>query len=237
MRLSSPIYTLKRQAKLLARDNDIKLHEALNQIAIKEGFGDWSHLANSYSKATPAKEIMSQLNPGDMVLIGARPGHGKTLLGLELTALANKSNRTGYVFSLDCNEADVWDRFEKLGFDPKEHDRPIVVDTSDDICAAHIIERLSDTPNRVLAVVDYLQLLDQKRSNPPLEEQVRALKKFAIERGAIVAMISQIDRTFELSSTDMPSVEDIRLPNPVDLRLFDKLCFLHNGEVQLATAA
>ncbi|MEM9360776.1 MAG: DNA helicase, partial [Pseudomonadota bacterium] len=101
MRLSSPIYKLKRQAKLLARDNNIKLHSALNQIAAKEGFRNWSHLASSYSKTTPAKEIMSQLNPGDMVLLGARPGNGKTLLGLELTVLAEKNNRTGYVFSLD----------------------------------------------------------------------------------------------------------------------------------------
>ncbi|WP_029064447.1 DNA helicase [Labrenzia sp. DG1229] len=237
MRLSSPIYTLKRQAKLLARDNDIRLHAALNKIATKEGFRDWSHLASSYSKTTPAKEIMSQLNPGDMTLIGARPGHGKTLLGLELTALAERNNRTGYVFSLDYNETDVWDRFEKLGFDPKEHDRSIVVDTSDDICAAHIIERLSNAPDHALAVIDYLQLLDQKRSNPPLEEQVQVLKEFAIKRGAIVVMISQIDRAFELSSTDMPSIEDIRLPNPVDLSLFNKRCFLHDGEVQFATAA
>ncbi|UWR24640.1 DNA helicase [Sulfitobacter sp. S190] len=237
MRLSSPIYKLKRQAKLLARDNEIRLHEALNQMAKNEGFKDWSHLAFSYSKTTPAKEVMSQLNPGDMVLIGARPGHGKTLLGLELTALAEKSNRTGYVFSLDYNEADVWDRFEKLGFDPKEHERPVFVDTSDDICAAHIIERLRNAPDPALAVVDYLQLLDQKRSNPPLVEQVRALKEFAVKRGAIVVMISQIDRVFELSSTNMPSIEDIRLPNPVDLSLFDKRCFLHDGEVQLATAA
>jgi replicative DNA helicase len=237
MRLSSPIYALKRQAKLLARDNDIRLHEALNQIATKEGFSDWSHLASSHSKATPAKEIMSQLNPGDMVLIGARPGHGKTLLGLELTALAEKNKRTGYVFSLDYNEADVWDRFEKLGFDPKEHSGSIVVDTSDDICAAHIIERISNAPDRAFAVVDYMQLLDQKRSNPPLEEQVRALKKFAIKRGAIVVVISQIDRAFELASNDMPGIADIRLPNPVDLSLFDKRCFLNDGQVQLATAA
>ncbi|MFQ1701545.1 DNA helicase [Loktanella agnita] len=136
MRLSSPIYMLKRQAKRLAREKGIKLHEALNWIAINEGFKDWSHLATSYSKTTPAYEILSQLNPSDIMLIGARPGHGKTFLGLELTALAAKNNRTGYVFSLDYNEADVWKRFEGLGFDPKEHGRSVVVDTSDDICAA-----------------------------------------------------------------------------------------------------
>ena len=58
MRLSSPIYKLKRQARSLARDHHIKLHEALKQIAVKEGFKDWSHLASTYSKTAPAKEIM-----------------------------------------------------------------------------------------------------------------------------------------------------------------------------------
>lgn len=93
MKLSSPIYALKRQAKLLARDNGIKLHKALNQLARKEGFRDWSHLASSYSSSTPAKDVLSQLSPGDLVLIGARPGHGKTLLGLELAALAEKPSQ------------------------------------------------------------------------------------------------------------------------------------------------
>lgn len=237
MRLSSPIYKLKRQAKLLARDTDIRLHEALNQTATKEGFKDWSHLASNYSKATPAMEIMRQMSSGDMVLIGARPGHGKTLLGLELAALAEKINRTGYFFTLDYNETDVWDQFEKLGFDPNGFNRPVVVDTSDNICAAHIIERLSSMADDALVVVDYLQLLDQRRSNPPLDEQVCALKKFATQRGAIIIMISQIDRTFELSSSGMPNIDDIRLPNPVDLTRFDKRCFLHNGEVQIEMAA
>ena len=50
-------------------------------------------------------------------------------------------------------------------------------------------------------------------------------------------MISQIDRAFELSSCDMPSVDDFRLPNPLDLSIFDKRCFLHDGEVQIEIAA
>lgn len=171
-----------------------------------------------------------------MVLIGARPGHGKTLLELELTALAEKFKRTGYVFTLDFNEKDVWDRFELLGFDPKTFDRPVVVDTSDEICAVHIAESPSNTLGDALVVVDYLQLLDQRRSNPTLDEQVRSLKRFAIERGTIVFMNSQIDRAFELSQGCLPSIDDIRLPNPVDLSLFDKRCFLHNGEFELEMA-
>jgi KaiC len=236
MRLSSPIYTLKRQAKVLARTKGIKLSEALNRIAGKEGFSDWGHLASSYAKAPPARDVLKQLRSGDIVLVGARPGQGKTLLGLELVARAAKIGRTGYVFTLEDTEAGVWGRFETLGFDAKGFDRPVVVDTSDDICAEYIIDRIS-APDQAFVVVDYLQLLDQRRSNAPLADQVWALKAHATRSGAIVVMISQIDRAFELSLEGMPGLEHVRLPNPVDLSLFDKRCFLHGGEIQIEDAA
>ncbi|MEO0664175.1 MAG: hypothetical protein AAFY97_00395 [Pseudomonadota bacterium] len=38
MQFSAPIYALKRQAKLMARQRGIALHEALNDIASGEGF-------------------------------------------------------------------------------------------------------------------------------------------------------------------------------------------------------
>ena len=45
MKLSAPLYHLKRQAKLLSRAEKIPLHEALNRIAEREGFSGWSLLA------------------------------------------------------------------------------------------------------------------------------------------------------------------------------------------------
>src|SRR5579862_7868029 len=38
MKLSAPIYHLKRKARLLSREKKIPLHEALDRIAIEEGF-------------------------------------------------------------------------------------------------------------------------------------------------------------------------------------------------------
>jgi replicative DNA helicase len=105
-------------------------------------------------------------------------------------------------------------------------------DTSDLISAGYIAQRLADAPSGTLAVIDYLQLLDQRRETPDLNAQVRALKLFARDRGLILVFISQIDRSFDPSAKPCPDIADIRLPNPLDLSLFSKACFLHEGEVR-----
>lgn len=237
MRLSAPIFKLKRQAKQQAREQNIPLHKALDQVALADGFRSWSHLASVASKFRPAKQILAKLNAGDMLLLGARPGHGKTLLGLELAAFAPHFKRKGLFFTLEYNERDVVDRFTALGINPNQLAEPPVIDTSDEICANHIIDRLGQTAGDAIAVVDYLQLLDQKRSNPNLGDQMQALKAYSKTHGAIVVMISQIDRAFELRGKRVPDLADVRLPNPVDLNLFNKTCFLHEGEIQIEAAA
>lgn len=50
-------------------------------------------------------------------------------------------------------------------------------------------------------------------------------------------MMSQIDRRFELTDKRVPDLSDVRLPNPIDLSLFDKTCFLHEGDVHFEVAA
>ncbi len=233
MRLSVPIFRLKRQAKLMAREMKIPLNKALDQVAQEEGFQNWSHLAASASAHGPVTKIFSQLMPGDLVLLGARPDQGKTLLGLELAVEAASLGRQGFFFTLEDNEEVVLGRLQSLGTDPKTFKGSLTVDTSDDICAAHIIERLGATSGNAVAVIDYLQLLDQRRTAPELADQVRALKTFASETGSVIIAISQIHRSFDLQARRLPKLSDVRLPNPLDLTLFTKTCFLHEGEVQI----
>jgi len=66
--------------------------------------------------------------------------------------------------------------------------------------------------------------------------QVRTLESFARDRGLILVFISQIDRSYDPLTKPCPGLEDVRLPNPLDLKLFSKTCFLHNGEVQFRAA-
>ena len=80
-------------------------------------------------------------------------------------------------------------------------------------------------------VVDYLQLLDQRRENAPLSQQVASLRTLALERGLIIVCLSQIDQAFESTGRRMPRMTDVRRPNPVDLGLFSKVCFVHGNQV------
>lgn len=233
MKLSAPIYHLKRQAKVLSRQKGIPLHDALDQIASQEGFNHWSLLAAQWSTTTPASKLFERLSPGDLMLVGARPGHGKTQLSLEIALAAMKLGHQGFFFTLEYNETELLNLFKNAGENPAQFHDLFTFDISNAICADYIITQLSKAPANTTVVIDYLQLLDQKRENPELMDQVRALKKFAKERGLIIIFISQIDRFFDASTGNCPDLKDIRLPNPLDLQLFNTACFLHNGQIQV----
>jgi hypothetical protein len=233
MRLSAPIHELKRKARLLSRNNHIPLHAALDRIAAQEGYVAWSLLVARASPAMPAEKLFAQLLPGDLVLLGARPGEGKTLMSLKLAVEAMKSGHRSVFFSLEYSERDVLDRFRAIGVVPIDFDRLFTFDISDDIAADYIVGMVAAAPKGTLVVIDYLQLLDQKRQNPELAVQVRTLQSFARERGLIFVFISQIDRAYDPALKSCPDLDDVRLPNPVDLGLFSKTCFINKGEVRL----
>ncbi|PRD40660.1 DNA helicase [Phyllobacterium phragmitis] len=237
MKLSAPIYLLKRKARLLSREENIPLHVALDRIAVKEGFGGWSLLATKESAAAPAGKLFARLTPGDLVLVGARPGHGKTLISLELAVEAMKSGNRSVFFTLEYTKNDVLDRFRTIGAELTHFDELFEFDNSDAISADYIIKSLGLAPRGTLVVVDYLQLLDQKRENPELMTQIRKLKSFARDRELILVFISQIDRSYDPLKKPCPDIGDVRLPNPLDLSLFNKTCFLNKGEIRFQAAS
>ncbi len=232
MRLSAPIFRLKRQAKRLSRDQNIPLHQALDRIAIGEGFQRWSHLSAAAPGPALAETILNGLSGGDMALLAARPGHGKTMAGLEIAATAHRRRMNGLFFTLDYTKTEVASRLQTISAAP---DR-VEVDDSDEICADHIIKRLMRAHGASIAVIDYLQLLDQRRSTPVLDQQLEAMKQYAERSGDIIVAISQIDRAFESSGKSLPDLSDVRLPNPVDLSRFTRTCFLHDGVAEFGEA-
>jgi replicative DNA helicase len=230
MRLSTPIYQLKRRAKLLARDEEIPLHEAQDRVAREQGFAAWSALSSSI-RANPLElALLSRLEDGDMLLLGGRPGQGKTLLGLRLLLDAAREGRRAVLFTLEYTDREARERLRILG---AELERMPEIVTSNQIGADFIVRYLTGSPRGTVAVIDYLQILDQQRSKPALSEQMQLLQEFAHRSGAILGFISQIDRSFDPESNPLPDIEDIRLPNPIPAGIFSKACLLHAGEARL----
>ena len=240
MKLSAPIFRLKRRARLMARASDMPLHDALDRVAREEGFARWSLLSASMAAgplpASMSVTLLSRLDDGDLLLLAGRPGQGKTLLGLELLIDAVRAGRRAVFFTLEFTEPQARAHLRKLATPSDLADKVEVV-TTEAIGADLIIAHMADAVPGSVAVIDYLQILDQQRSKPPLAEQMAALGAFAKNKRLILGFLSQIDRSFDPELKRLPDIGDIRLPNLVDLGLFTKAVFLQGGEARLQEVA
>lgn len=81
-------------------------------------------------------------------------------------------------------------------------------------------------------MIDYLQILDQRRDTPDLQTQVAELAAFARRSGAVLVFVSQVDRSYDPALKPLPDLADLRLPNPLDLSLFDRAVFLQAGRLR-----
>ncbi len=233
MKLSAPIHVLKSQAKSLKKQAGITSVEALNRIAQQEGYSSWSLLKSRENNIFPNSygEILDFFNDGDLVLIGGRPGQGKTIftLGLLVQAL-QKQVFPGYVFTLCETPKSIIERIKCYNSNIVPDGEKFVLDYSNKICAEYIIEQTrGKLKSGSIIVIDYLQQLDEKRVNPPIQEQIVALKAYAKEQKCKIIFISQIRREVEYQESKTLTIKDVRSPNPFDKNLINKMILMQQS--------
>lgn len=236
-RLSAPLYQLKRRAKALTRTDKIALHEALVRIARDEGFPTWSLLSARMTQSPPSAHMLSRLKEGELFLLGARPGHGKTALGLKILLDAARLGRRAAFFTLEFTERQARAHLHAQANGEQNLADAVEIVASDDIDADLIVRHLASAPKGSVAIVDYLQILDQRRSTPPLADQMARLQAFAQHNALILGFISQIDRSFDPALDGLPDMGDVRLPNAIRPQTFSKACFIHNGDIRIRDVA
>ena len=237
MKLSAPIYQLKSQAKALKRSQSCSMAEALDFVAKTEGYASWSLLTQKAKDLLPSRydDIIHYFNGGDLILLGARPMVGKTSFatGLFVQSILQEKQK-GYYFTLSEIERDVLSRMKAYAAFISDYEPHFVIDCADDICADYIMERSkNDVGDGSYIIIDYMQQLDERRVNEPLQQQIIKLKEFAKVKKCTIIFIAQIDRKFEISKDNLPNAKDVRLPNPLDLALFNKMLFLRREGKQV----
>jgi replicative DNA helicase len=173
-------------------------------------------------------EATTGFHPGDLIVIGARPGMGKTAFGLNIiTHAAVREGIPIAIFSLEmtkeqivlrmlCSEAEVDSKSVRSGYHSKEDYRklvnaagrlsesPIYIDDSFnsvlDIRAKS--RRLKAEHGLGLIVIDYLQLMSGVGTFAAREQVIseisRSLKQLAKDLSVPVIVISQLNRSCEL---------------------------------------
>lgn len=182
--------------------------------------------------------VLVGMGKGDLVLVGARPGMGKTSFALNIAAnVAKKTGRQVCIFSLEMSNQQLVERMlsseamvesEKLRsgtISAEEWNRlaraseflascDIYIDDSAGITVTGMKAKLRKMKNLGLVVVDYLQLMqsDKKIENRVLEvgDISRNLKLMAKDLGVPVICCAQLSRGPEGRTSKKPMLSDLR---------------------------
>jgi replicative DNA helicase len=183
--------------------------------------------------------IIGGLRPGDLVLIAARPGQGKTALAGNIAYnVAVKGYKVGF-FSLEMTASKLARRFfasigridgDKLknaAMNEEEWRRlaeaagelvelPIHIDDASNITALDVrarARRLKFKGELDLLIVDYLQLLKPHRGKSREQEVTamsQAIKSLAKELEVPVLALCQLNREIEKRTMKRPMLSDLR---------------------------
>ncbi|MBK5100472.1 MAG: replicative DNA helicase [Desulfobacteraceae bacterium] len=201
------------------------------------------------------------LQPADLIIIAGRPSMGKTALALNMGYYsAQKTKRAVAIFSLEMSKQQLGMRM--LGFDAgidatklrtgflrdKEWEQlteaanrlselPIFIDDSSGISVLEMkakCRRLKKKHDLSLVIVDYLQLLQGRRSAESRQLEIseisRSLKALAKDLNVPVVALSQLNRKVEDRPNKRPQLADLRESGAIEQDA-DVIAFIYRDEL------
>ena len=201
--------------------------------------------------------VLVEMGKGDLVLIGARPGMGKTSFAMNIaTNVARMSGKAVCIFSLEMSGEQLVNRMlssEALvdsyslrsgELKPEDWMRlsdaadrlsgcDILIDDSTGISPTAMKAKLRRVKNLGLVVIDYLQLMQSGKSIENRVQEVgdisRNLKIMAKDLGVPVICCAQLSRGPESRTSKKPMLSDLRDSGAIEQDA-DIVMFLYREE-------
>lgn len=201
--------------------------------------------------------VLAGMGNSDLVIVGARPGMGKTSFCLNIgTNVAKATKKAVAIFSLEMSAEQLVNRVisseamvnsyalrtGELNPDDWEHIAQaashlsgcdILIDDTPGISVTAMKAKLRRVNNLGLVVIDYLQLMqsDKKIENRTQEvsEISRSLKILAKELNVPVICCSQLSRGTEQRTSKKPMISDLRESGSIEQDA-DVIIFLYRDE-------
>lgn len=201
--------------------------------------------------------VTSGLNRSDLIIVGARPGMGKTSFALNVARnVAMLQNKVVAIFNLEMSREQMVNRLlssearvssQKLrtgNLSPDEWSRisvassslcqaPIFLDDTASITVPEMKARLRRVRDLGLVVIDYLQLMHSARKTDNRVQEVseitRSLKIMAKELNVPVIVCAQLSRGTEKQANHRPALADLRESGSIEQDA-DQVLFLYRPE-------
>lgn len=205
-------------------------------------------------------QYVNGLRPGQLVVIGARPSVGKSVIAANLAAHACKSGVGVHFASLEMTRREVMQRLLAAhatvdlgrlinhGLDEADWTRigrkssevsgwPLWVDDAQSQSLLQLRSRARTTARKLplgLIVVDYLQLMAPRDRRSPREQQVgelsEGLKGLAKELGLPIVALAQVNRGSADRTDKRPLMSDLRESGRIEADA-DHVWLLHRQDL------
>jgi len=230
------LHIKKADMKKVIKNKAGRLDEVLSTFLHKEDNSEHKVLTSF----PDLDKLMGGFHLGELVVIGARPSHGKTSFMLSLARNISFRKRSTAVLYLNL-ESTLRQTAERLALMIKEDDKlneaPFYISAPQNNIEAILKEIQTHIKNKEVKVVfiDYIQVLqisDDNQRNRSLTSALRALKQLAGEKQISIVIASQLNRSIELRSgyQKRPFLSDLRDSGALEQES-DKVIFLQRPEI------